>query len=231
MASHLDLEEQEQLEQLKAFWKRYGNLVTWLLTLVLGAYAAWTGWNWWQQQQAIKASGLYEEFERVAKNGEADKTAALFSELKQRYGSSTYAAQAAMQLARVQYDKGQADAARGTLAWAAESAGEPNYREIARLRLAGLQMDAKQYDEASKTLDAIKLPEYAALAADRRGDLALAQGKADVAKAEYRKAYAGLDKTVQYRNLIEAKLSSLGVDVLSEEKKAGDAPAAKGAGQ
>lgn len=226
MASHLDLEEQEQLEQLKAFWKRYGNLVTWLLTLVLGGYAAWTGWNWWQQQQAVKAAGMFDEFERVAKSGDADKTAALFAELKQRHGDSTYAAQAALQLARLQYDKGQGDAARGALTWAAESAGEPNYREIARLRLAGLQLEAKQYADAAKTLDAIKLPEYAALTADRRGDIALAQGKSDEAKTQFKKAYSGLDKSVQYRSLIEAKLASLGVDVGVDEKSAD-----KGVGQ
>ena len=48
MATHLDLEEQEQLDQLKAFWKRWGNLITWLLIAVLGAYAAWNGWNLWR---------------------------------------------------------------------------------------------------------------------------------------------------------------------------------------
>ena len=41
MATHLDLEEQEQLDQLKAFWKQYGNLVSWVLIVVLGGYAAW----------------------------------------------------------------------------------------------------------------------------------------------------------------------------------------------
>ena len=58
MATHLDLEEQEQLDAVKHFWKRYGNLITWLLILVLGGYAAWNGWNWWQLQRHATSARL-----------------------------------------------------------------------------------------------------------------------------------------------------------------------------
>jgi predicted negative regulator of RcsB-dependent stress response len=37
MASHLDLEEQEQLDDLKHFWSKYGPLLTWMLIAVLAA--------------------------------------------------------------------------------------------------------------------------------------------------------------------------------------------------
>jgi predicted negative regulator of RcsB-dependent stress response len=52
MAKHLDLEEQEQLDDLKHFWKSYGNLITWTLIVAFGAYAAWNGWQYWQRTQA-----------------------------------------------------------------------------------------------------------------------------------------------------------------------------------
>ncbi len=211
MASHLDLEEQEQLEQLKAFWKRYGNLITTVLTVVLLGFAGWTGWDWWQREQSLKASTMYEELERAAKAGDADKAGRVMDDLKERFPRTTYAAQGALLAARVQLDKDQGDKARASLSWAAESASETEYRDIARLRLAALQIDAKQYDDAGKTLDAIKTAELAALVADRRGDLALLAGKTDQAKAEYQKAYDGMDKTLDYRRLVEAKLNSLGV--------------------
>jgi len=211
MASHLDLEEQEQLEQLKAFWKRYGNLITWLLTLALAAYAGWNGWNYWQREQAVKAAAMFDELDRAAQAGEADKAGQIFADMKERFAGTTYTAQGALLAAKAQADKGQADKARASLAWAAESAGEPEYRDIARLRLAGLQLDAKQFDEAAKTLDGVKSAEFAALVADRRGDLALLQSKPDQAKSEFLKAYAAMDKTLDYRRLIEAKLASLGV--------------------
>lgn len=223
MASHLDLEEQEQLDQLKAFWKQWGNLITWGLTLVLAAFAAWQGWNWWQRDQAAKAGAMYEELDRAVKAADADKAGAVFKDLKERFPGTSYAAQGALQAAKLQFDKGQADAARATLTWAADNAGELADRDLARLRLAGLQIDAKQLDEAVKTLDAIKSADYAGLVADRRGDLLLLQDKPDLARAEYLKAHAALDKTLDYRQLIAAKLASLGVAVPDETAAAPEA--------
>ncbi|MDM4767388.1 tetratricopeptide repeat protein [Pelomonas sp. SE-A7] len=217
MASHLDLEEQEQLEQLKAFWNKYGNLITWLITLCLLAFAGWQGWNWWQRDQATKATALYDALETAGKAGELDKANRAFADLKDRYPRTTYAAQGALLAAKIQFDKGQAEAAQATLSWAADNASD--YREVAKLRLAGLQIDAKQYDAAIKTLDGIIAPDYAALVADRRGDIALLQNKPDLAKAEYTKAYAAMDKQLDYRRLIEAKLASLGAAPADEVKQ------------
>jgi predicted negative regulator of RcsB-dependent stress response len=223
MASHLDLEEQEQLDQLKAFWQRYGNLITWGLTLVLAAFAGWNGWQYWQRDQAVKASAMFDELDRAVQAADADKAGRVFTDLKERFPRTTYAAQAALLAAKVQADKGQADASRASLSWAAESAGESEYRDIARLRLAGLQLDAKQYDDAAKTLDGVKSADFAALVADRRGDLALLQSKPDLAKTEFLKAHAAMDKTLDYRRLIEAKLASLGVAVPDEATSAAGA--------
>jgi predicted negative regulator of RcsB-dependent stress response len=66
MATHVDLEEQEQLDQLKAFWKQYGNLISWLLVLVLGAFAAWNGWSLYQRDQGAKAGALFDELDHAA---------------------------------------------------------------------------------------------------------------------------------------------------------------------
>ena len=216
MASHLDLEEQEQLDQLKAFWKQWGDLITWVLTAILVAFGAWQGWNWYQRDQAAKASAMYEEFDRAYNAQDLDKAAAAAGDLKARYASTGYAAQAGLQVAKLQLDKEKADDARQSLAWVADNGSEAPYRDLARLRLAGLQLDAKAYDEAAKTLDAIKSPEFAALVADRRGDALLLQDKRDAAKAEYQKALAGMDKAQNYRSIIEAKLATLGVPTAVE---------------
>jgi predicted negative regulator of RcsB-dependent stress response len=212
MAAHLDLEEQEQLDQLKAFWKRWGNLITWVITAALAAFAAWQGWNWYQRDQAAKAAAMYEEFDRALGAQDLDKAAAAAGDLKARFAGTAYATQAGLQVAKLQLDKDKTDDARQSLTWVAEQGAEGGpYRDIARLRLAGLQLDAKAYDEAGKTLDGIKSPEFAGLVADRRGDLLLLQDKRDSAKAEYQKALAAIDKTQDYRRVIEAKLATLGV--------------------
>lgn len=221
MASHLDLEEQEQLEQLKAFWKRWGNPITWLLTLALVAYAGWTGWNYWQRTEAAKAAAMYGELQRAVQAADLGKSVAVFGNLKQDYAGTGYAAQAALVTAKLQLDKEKPDDARATLTWVAANAKGEAYRDLARLRLAALQMDAKQLDEAGKTLDAVKSADFAALVADRRGDLALLQNKPDVAKAEFKKAYDGLEKQLDYRRLLEVKLASLGVAVGGDEPAAG----------
>lgn len=213
MAAHLDLEEQEQLEQLKAFWKRWGGLIQWLLILSLLAFAGWTGWNYWQREQAGKAAAVFAELERAVQAKDLSKGQTAFATLKSDFASTGYAAQGALLTAKLQLDQDKADDARASLAWAAEQSGGEPYRDVARLRLAGLQLDAKQYDEASKTLAAVKGADFAPLVADRRGDLALLQSKPEDAKAEYRKAYDGLEKQLDYRRLVEAKLASLGVSV------------------
>ncbi len=53
-----DLEEQEQLATLKAIWKQYGNLITWILIIALSSYAAWTQWSNYQSSQSGQASQL-----------------------------------------------------------------------------------------------------------------------------------------------------------------------------
>ncbi|MGR6806272.1 YfgM family protein [Sphaerotilus natans] len=209
MASHLDLEEQEQLDQLKAFWNRFGNLILSLLLVVLTAYAGWNGWQWWQRDQASKAGGVYDELERAVQAGDADRAAKVFADLKSRYGSTAFAGQGGLLTARVQSDKGQTDAARATLEWVAADAGEDEYRAIAKLRLAALKIEAKQPDEALRLLEG--LPEsFAALAADRRGDILLAKGQRAEAVAAYQQAWKGLEAGADYRRLVEAKLGALG---------------------
>jgi predicted negative regulator of RcsB-dependent stress response len=195
---------------LKAFWAKWGNLVTWVATLALLAYAGFNGWNWWQREQGLKASAMADELERAAAAGDAERAARVFGDLKERFGSTAYTQQGGLLVARLQYDKGQADAAKATLAWVAEHAAEDEYQAIARLRLAGVLIDAKQYDAALQQLDAVKSPPFAALAADRRGDVLLAQGKTDGAKAAYQTAYGAMDERLDYRRLIEAKLTALG---------------------
>lgn len=213
MASHLDLEEQEQLDQLKAFWKRYGTAITWVLTLILAAFASYNAYNWWQRDQAGKAMGLFEQLQSEVEAGELDKVTSALAVLKDKYPTTVVTAQAAFLTAKLQRDKSQDEAARTTLAWVAEHASEAAYRDMANLRLAGLQIDAKQYEAAAKSLAAVKLPDYAGLQADRRGDLAQLQNQRDVAKAEYLKAHAVLNEKLDYRRIVEAKLATLGVAV------------------
>jgi predicted negative regulator of RcsB-dependent stress response len=214
MATNLDLEEQEQLDELKAFWKKYGNPITWLLVVALGGYAAWNGWNWWQREQATKAGSMYDQLDKAAQAGDVDQATRVFADMKDRYPGTAFTEQGGLLAAKLQFEKGKADESLASLAWVASNATEAEYRTIARLRAAGVLLDQKKYDDALKQLDGIAQKdasaEFGALADDRRGDVLMAQGKAEEAKAAYSKAWQALDAKIDYRRLIEAKLTALG---------------------
>lgn len=212
MAKHLDLEEQEQLDDLKHFWKQYGDLITWVLIVVLGAVAAWNGYQYWQRHQAVQASSMYDEVERAVKSGDALRLDRSLADMKDRFAGTVYAQQAGLLVAKAQYDKGNVDAAKAALTWVAGHAADEGYQAIAKLRLSGLLLETNSYDEALKLVSGTFSKDFAPLAADRRGDILMSQDKKSEAAAEYQKAYKGLDERAEYRRLVEVKLNALGLD-------------------
>ena len=212
MAKHLDLEEQEQLDELKHFWKQYGDLITWGLIVIFGAFAAWNGYNYWQRDQAAKAAMMYDEVERAAQSGDTSRLDRAMADMKERFAGTAFAQQAGLLAARTYYDKGNIDAAKASLSWVAGKSADEGYQAIAKLRLAGLLMEAKAYDEALQQLAGTFPKDFVALAADRRGDILAAQGRKNEARAEYEKAYKGMDDRTEYRRLVEVKLNALGLN-------------------
>ena len=211
MSNHLDLEEQEQLEALKHFWKQYGNLINGVLIAILLAVAGWNLYQYWQRNQATQAAALYDEVERVASSGDTVRLDRVLGDMKDKFASTAYAQQAGLLAAKVYFDAGKPDAAKAALTWVADKSSDEGYQAIAHLRLAGILLDAKAYDEALKQLSSSFAPEFAALVADRRGDVYLAQGKKTEAGAEYLKAFNGLDEGNEYRRLVDVKLAALGL--------------------
>ncbi len=229
MATQLDLQEQEQLDTLKSFWKQYGNLLTWTVIAALAAFAGWNGWNYWQRDQGFKAGALYDELDRAAAAGDADKTQRVLSDLQARFPKTSFAEQGALLAARVQFDKGQLDAARASLTWLAEQGTQEESRTIARLRLAALLLAEKKPDQALAALDAAKAAGFEFLVADRRGDVLLAQGKAEEARTAYQAAWSGMDAALDYRRVVEAKLTALGAAPAPAAAASGAASAATAA--
>ena len=218
MAKHLDLEEQEQLAELKHFWKRYGNAISWALIVILSAVAAWNGYHYWQRSQAAQAAVMYDEVERAALAGDMPKLDRSLADMQERYGRTAYAEQAALLAARVYYEKGSIDGSKGALAWVATIASDEGYQSIARLRLSGILLEAKAYDDALQQVSGAMPKSFVALAADRRGDILAAQGKKAEAKGEYQKAYKEFDERSEYRRLVEVKLNALGDDPVGAAK-------------
>jgi len=220
MASQLDLEEQEQLAELKHFWKTYGNLISWLLILVLGGYAAWNGWQYWERSQAAKASAMYDEVEKAVTANDSARVERSLADMKDKFGSTHFAHQAGLLAARQLYAQGKADQAKAILSWVAEGAPTPALKDVARLRLAALLWESKALDEALKQLNASFTPEMSGLASDMRGDVLQAKGQTAEAIAAYQQAWKQLPANVDYRRMVQAKLSAWGVQVSAESTAA-----------
>jgi predicted negative regulator of RcsB-dependent stress response len=217
MASY-DLEEQEQLEELKTWWKMHGNLVTAVVTAVALVVLAWQGWNWWQRKQAADASVLFTAVQQAAAAQDAKRARDVAGELIDKYSGTAYAGMAALLSARVQAEGGDAKTAHAELAWAAENAKDDALRDLARLRLAATLLDDKSYDEALKQLAAEPAAAFAPRYAEMKGDVLAAQGKPAEAKIAYAAALAKMDELAKteggqlqpYRDILQSKLEALG---------------------
>jgi predicted negative regulator of RcsB-dependent stress response len=216
-----DLEEQEQLSAIKAWWEQNGTLITWAVVAVAAAVVAYYGWNWYQRKQAAQASAIYGTVLQAEASKDAKKAKEAAGALLENYSGTSYAAMAALLSAKVQFETGDLKTARAQLAWAVDNAKDQELKDLARLRLAQVMSDEKAYDDALKQLDREPLAPYAARYAELRGDIYAAQGKRAEAQAAYQAALAKLDarpKTnpsdsrvnTAFRELVQLKLEALG---------------------
>ncbi|RKP54604.1 YfgM family protein [Pararobbsia silviterrae] len=204
-------EEQETLDELKAWWARWGNAVTWIVLIALLIAASFNGWNFWQRKQTAKASELYETVQQTIAGGDKARIADIAKRMEDDYGHAPYAQMTALQAAKALYLASDTDGAKAQLQWAIDHAKDDEYREIAKLRLAGVLLDEKAYDAGLKLLADDPPAAFKGLFADRRGDLLAAQGKSDDARAAYKTALATVgDMDPSQKQLIQFKLDALG---------------------
>ncbi|MBK9440936.1 MAG: tetratricopeptide repeat protein [Comamonadaceae bacterium] len=220
MANQLDLEEQEQLDQIKHFWKQYGNAITWALIVVLAAFASWNFYQYWQRSQSSQAAALFDEVERSVQSADPAKMDRVFAEMKDRFGSTIYAQQSALLVARQYVEIGKLDAAKSALSWVAEQSSDTGYQSLAKLRLAAIMMEVKNFDGALGLMNGSFPASFEGLVADRKGDILALKGDKVAGVVEYEKAYRLLDVRTEYRRLVEVKLNAMGVDVQGREQVA-----------
>lgn len=223
-----DLEEQEKLEDLKAWWRQWGNTISGVVIAVCVGVIAVQGWRWWSAQQAEKASVLYNAVSAAARSNDVAKAKDAMTQLSEKYGGTAYAPRAALVLASTLHEAGDKAGAKAQLASVIDRDSEPELKEIARVRLAALLMDEKQYDEALRTLDAKHDAAFDGIYADMRGDILAAAGRNSEARTAYQNALARIDPKSPYRGYVQVKLDSLGGPVAAgaTAPAASNAPAA-----
>ena len=213
----LDLEEQEQLDQFKAFWQKYRNLITGGVTVALFAYASYSGYQWWRNSQALEASKLYETMISAIAKGDKDQTLRAADDLQKDYGRTPYAPMSSLIAARIASDAGDSAKALDYLRWAAKNSSNDGYLALAKMRLVSQLIEQgteKDFAEADQILKDKPVAGYDALWLERRGDWYLAQKNNAQAKVSYQEAWKKLDQAKEFpeeaRRLLKVKLDAVG---------------------
>jgi predicted negative regulator of RcsB-dependent stress response len=204
-----DLEEQEQIANFKAFWNRFGNLISWVLILALGGYAAYNFWNTHQRSQTAEASGLYDELVNTAQAGDQAKVKRIAGDIESKFGGTAYGQMAALTAAKAAFDANDLATAKAQLQWAIDH-GNDEYKSVARLRMAGVLLDEKAYAPALAILNADFPVQFAPEVADRKGDVLVAQNKLADARTAYQAALDKMDKKHPGRQIVQVKLDAIG---------------------
>jgi predicted negative regulator of RcsB-dependent stress response len=205
-----DLEEQEKLDDLKAWWEQNSKYVSAAVLVVALVVIGVQGWRWYQRTQAEQASVLYQAVSQAAKANDISKAKEPASQIVDRFARTAYAPRAALLYAKMLYDSGDKAGARAQLQWVVDQASGDELKAIARFRLAQAMLDEKQYDDALKTLDVKTDDAFAGLFADLKGDILAAAGKSAEAKSAYETALAKIDPKSPYRAFVQVKFDALG---------------------
>jgi len=207
----LDLEEQEQVAELRAWWRQHGNLIVSVVLAAALAFAGWQGWRWYSASQAAQAAAVFDALAKAAQAGDAKALRDSAGTLIESYPRTLYASMGALVAARFHFDRGDFKAAKAQLEWVIERSPSEDFRDIARLRLAAILLDEKAPDEALKLLEAKHAAAYESQYAALRGDALLAKNQRAEARAAYQLA---LDKAGKeqgaFRESVRMRLEALG---------------------
>ena len=188
-----DLEEQEQLAEIKAWWAQHGRLITTVVVIAAVASVGWQAWQWYQRKQSAEAAALYGVVQNAAVQNDAAAARQATGKILESFDTTAYASLAALLSAKVQLAAGDHANALLPLQWVVEHADLPVVRDIARLRLAAVHLDAGDVAKAQALLDAEPVPSLAVRYHDLRGDVAAAAGDADAARKAYQTALDAAD--------------------------------------
>lgn len=203
-----DLQEQEQIAELKAFWHDYGRYIALALFVGAAAFAVLKGWQTLEKNRSLKAAGIYAKVEMSG--GDPEKLKAPVAELKKDYARTAYAARSALLAAGAAFAKKDFAAAKTELDWVIANAREAGLRDVARIRMANVLMDEKKLDDALAQLKSAEEQSFGALLAETRGDVLALKGDVAGAQDAYKQSLAKLQKEAPNYKFVEMKLESLG---------------------
>lgn len=206
----LDLEEQEKLDELKAWWKQNAKWIITGVTVFLLAVAGWRGWQTWTHKQALEASQLFERAVQAAMMNDIKAVREITGQIMENYGRTGYATPAAWLAGQANHGSGDLKSADAQYAYALDKARDPSVKQLARLRLAAIRLENKDFAGALALLQEPHDAAFAGLFANLKGDVLVEQGKTEEARAAYQEALKKLGDKSALTPLVEIKLDALG---------------------
>lgn len=185
-----DLQEQESLDELKAWWEKWGNVTLSAVTVVCLAFAGYNGMKWYDRHQAEEASLAYSSLQTaIASQQEVASVDKIVNTLIEEVGSTVYGPMAALSASKYFDEKGEIAKSETLLKWVINDSKHEEYQTVARLRLAGIQLDRKQFDDAIANLkDAKPTEKQMGLIQDRLGDAYFAKNDLKSARSAWQEA-------------------------------------------
>ena len=207
MAAHL--EEQQELDNFKYFWKSTGR---WLFALLIAAALGYLGYTMYKSHKASQSQEAAEVLAKIvdkmqAKASQAEVNADLIN-LQQNYPDSIAAAQATLMAAATEYDARRYDVAEGHLNWVLKNQKAPLVQALAAQRLGIVLLQQKKYDAAIAALNTKVEADFEPLLLEAKGDVYAAQNKTKEAAKSYQQALEKLPKDAIERELLQMKLDS-----------------------
>ena len=213
-----DLQEQEQIEELKTWWTMHGSLITAVVVALAVGVVGWQGWQWWQRSEAAQAGQLYGTMQQALAQQDVKRVRQMAGELIEKHAGTAYAGMAALLSGKVLAESGDLKSAQAQFGWAAENAKDPALRDIARLRQAIVLADDQAADAALQLLAEPPAPSLMPRYLEVRGDVLAAQGMGAEARLAYEQALKALDDARRaegmpagpYREILQTKRDAAG---------------------
>ena len=208
MAAHL--EEQQELDNFKYFWKTTGK---WLFALLILAALGYLGYTVYQNRKVTQnqeaAAILAEIVEKAQNKAPQNEINAELTKLQQSYPQSISAAQATLMAAATEFDAHRYDVAEAHLKWVLSNQQDSLIQALATQRLGVVLLQQKKYDAALAALDTPVDAAFTPLLMETKGDVYAAQGKSQEALKNYGQALEKMPQDSVGRELVQMKLDSL----------------------
>ncbi|MBT8122552.1 MAG: tetratricopeptide repeat protein [Gammaproteobacteria bacterium] len=212
--------EDQQLEDLKKWWKENGSSIITGVVLGLAVLFGTRSWFTWQERTAQNASVIYSVMMREAQSGDASVASENAATLIADFSGTPYASIAALLLARYRIEDNELDAAKSQLQWVLDNESSDEIRTTASVRLARVLVSLADYDGALALLDEIEADGQQGLVSEVRGDIYTLRGDNQQAVDAYSEALLLLPENSPGRNIVLLKYDN----VIALQAPAGDEP-------